>query len=136
MLVLVLIIAAAAVVATIVRLAYRPTPTLLLLLPLRPLLYYHHQPLLLLLRAFPRFLTEEPVEEPVGGCTGGQKAWQTWTFVDFGHGFWPNSSGQHGREHEGVVAVTGCAGVGFGAARAGGFLPVEAAGSYQSVAGA
>ena len=36
----------------------------------------------------------------------------------------------------GVVAVTGCAGVGFGAIRAGGFLPVEAAGVCKTVAGA
>ena len=37
-----------------------------------------------------------------------------------------NSCGQHGRRHKGVVAATGCAGVGFGAIRAGGLLPVEA----------
>ena len=61
-----------------------------------------------------------------------QKGWQAWTFVDFGQ----KSSGQHGRGHEGVVTVTGCAGVGFGAIRAGGFLPVEAVGSYKTVAGA
>ena len=36
----------------------------------------------------------------------------------------------------GSVAVTGCAGVGFGAIRAGGFLPVEAAGGCINVAGA
>ena len=47
-----------------------------------------------------------------------------------------NGSGQHGRGHEGVLAVTGCAGVGFWAIRAGGFLPVEAAGNYKTVAGA
>ena len=58
--------------------------------------------------------------------------WQAWTFVDFGQ----KGSGQHGRRHEGVVAVTGCAGVGFGAMRAGGFLAVEAAGSCKTVAGA
>ena len=43
-----------------------------------------------------------------------QKAWQAWTFVDFGQ----KSSGQQGRGPEKVVAVTGCAGVGFGAIRA------------------
>ena len=32
--------------------------------------------------------------------------------------------------------ATDCAGVGFGAIRAGGFLPVEAAGGYKTVAGA
>ena len=32
--------------------------------------------------------------------------------------------------------VTDCAGVGFGPIRAGGFLPVEAAGGYKAVAGA
>ena len=32
--------------------------------------------------------------------------------------------------------ATDCAGVGFGAFRAGGFLPVEAAGGYETVAGA
>ena len=36
----------------------------------------------------------------------------------------------------GGVAATDCAGVGFGAIRAGGFLPVEAAGGYKTVAGA
>ena len=36
-----------------------------------------------------------------------------------------------------TVALAGvCAGVGFGAIRAGGFLPVEAAGGYKTVAGA
>ena len=30
--------------------------------------------------------------------------------------------------------ATDCAGVGFGASRAGGFLPVEAAGGYKAVA--
>ena len=33
-------------------------------------------------------------------------------------------------------AATDCAGVGFGAIRAGVFLPVEAAGGYKTVAGA
>ena len=35
----------------------------------------------------------------------------------------------------GGVGATGCAGVGFGAIRARGFLPVEAAGGCQTVAG-
>ena len=34
------------------------------------------------------------------------------------------------------MAVTGCAGIGFGAIRAGGFLPVKAAGGCKTVAGA
>ena len=55
--------------------------------------------------------------------------------VDF-RGLRPKSSGQHGRGHEGVVAVTGCACVRFGAVRAGGFLPVEAAGGCKTVASA
>ena len=59
-----------------------------------------------------------------------QKAWHAWTFVDFSQA----SSGQHGRRLEGVVAVTGCAGGGFGAIRAGGFLLVEAAESCKTVA--
>ena len=61
-----------------------------------------------------------------------QEIWHAWTFVDFGH----KSSGQHGRRHERVVLVTGGAGVGFGAIRARGFLPVEAAGGCKTVAGA
>ena len=69
--------------------------------------------------AFSRFLPEELV----GGYTEVQKAWQAWTFVDFGQ----KSSVQDGRA-EGGVAATDCACVGFGAIRAGGFLPVEAAG--------
>ena len=36
--------------------------------------------ILVLLRAFPRFLPEEPV----GGYTEVQKTWQAWTLVDFG----------------------------------------------------
>ena len=75
-------------------------------------------PLLLLLRALPGFLTEEPV----GGCTEVQKAWQACTFGDFGQ----RSSGQHGR-------VMGCAGLGFGGVRAGGILPVEAAVGHKTV---
>ena len=60
-----------------------------------------------------------------------QKAWPAWTFVDFGQA----SSGQDGRAGGGGKS-TDCAGVGFGAIRAGGFLPVEAVGSYKTVAGA
>ena len=60
-----------------------------------------------------------------------QKAWQAWSFVDFGQ----KMSGQNGRPGGGGEA-TECAGVGFGAIRAGGFLPVEAAGGYKTVAGA
>ena len=75
---------------------------------------------LLLLRAFSRFLPEEPV----GGYTEVQKAWHAWTFVDSGQ----KSSVQDGRAEGGGVAATDCACVGFGAIRARGFLPVEAAG--------
>ena len=46
-------------------------------------------------------------------------------FVDFGP-----------KRPRGGVAATDCAGVGFCAIRAGGFLPVEAAGGYTTVAGA
>ena len=60
-----------------------------------------------------------------------QNAWQAWTFVDFG----PKRSVEDGRA-EGGVAATDCAGVGFGAIRAGGFLPMEAAGGYKIVASA
>ena len=80
--------------------------------------------LLLLGGAFSRFLPEEPV----GGYTEVQKAWQAWTFVDFGEA----SSGQDGRA--GGADATDCAGMGFGAIRAGGFLPVETAGGYKIVA--
>ena len=45
----------------------------------------------------------------MGGYTEVQKAWQAWTFVDFGQ----KSSVQDGRA--GGVAATGCAGVRFGA---------------------
>ena len=51
-----------------------------------------------------------------------QKALQARIFVDFGQA----SPGQH---------VGACAGVGFGAIWAGGFLPVEAAGGCKTVAG-
>ena len=60
-----------------------------------------------------------------------QKAWQAWTFVDFGQKMF----GQDGRARGGREA-TDCAGVGFGAIQAGGFVPVEAAGGYKTVAGA
>ena len=53
-----------------------------------------------------------------------QKPWQAWTFVNFGQA----SSGQDGLACRGGADATDCAGVGFGAIRAGGFLPVEAAG--------
>ena len=66
--------------------------------------------------------------EPVGGHTEVQKAWHAWTFVDFGQDGRPRNGG--GGE------ATDCTGVGFGAIRAGGFLPVEAAGGYKTVAGA
>ena len=62
-----------------------------------------------------------------------QNGWQAWTFVDFGRA----SSGQDGRFAGGGEGdATDCAGVRFGAIRAGGFLPVEAAGGYKNVAGA
>ena len=48
-----------------------------------------------------------------------QKAWQTWTFEDFGQ------DGRAGGD------ATDCAGVGFGA-----ILPLEAAGGCKTVAGA
>ena len=51
--------------------------------------------------------------------------------VDLGQ----NSSGQDGREGGGGDA-TDFVGVGFGAIWEGGFLPVEAAGGYKTVAGA
>ena len=68
--------------------------------------------------------------ETVGGHTEVQKAGQAWTFVDFGQ----KVSGQDGRPGGGEA--TDCAGVGFGTIRAGGFLPVEAAGGCKTVAGA
>ena len=55
-----------------------------------------------------------------------QKTWQAWTFVDFGQ----KMSGQDGRPAGGGEA-TDCAGVGFGAIRAGGFLPMKAAGGVK-----
>ena len=59
-----------------------------------------------------------------------QKAWQAWTFVDFGQKkVWPRRSRSRGGD------ATDCAGVGFGAIRAGGFLPVKAAGGHNIVAG-
>ena len=69
--------------------------------------------------------------EPVGGHTEVQKAWQAWTFVDFGQ----KMSGQDGRPGKGGEA-TDCAGVGFGAIRAGGFLPAKTAGGCKAMAGA
>ena len=59
------------------------------------------------------------------------KAWHAWTCVDFGQ----NNSGQDSRPGEGGDAAD-CAGVGFGAIRAGGFLAAEAAGGFETVAGA
>ena len=50
--------------------------------------------------------------------------------MDFG----PKKSVQDGRPEGRGVAATGCACVGCGAVRAGGFLPVEAAGGYETVA--
>ena len=52
-----------------------------------------------------------------------QKAWQAWTVVDFGQKALFKTVAPRGG-----VAATECACVGFGAVRAGGFLPVEAAG--------
>ena len=60
-----------------------------------------------------------------------QKAWHAWTFVDFRR----KRSGQDGRAG-GVADATDCAGMGFVAIRAGGFLPVKAAGGCKTVAGA
>ena len=57
-----------------------------------------------------------------------QNAWQAWNFVDFS----PKRSVQHGRAGGGSLRRTAC--VGFGVIRAGGFLPVEAAGGYKTVA--
>ena len=64
-----------------------------------------------------------------------QKARQEWSFVDFGQKkVWPRQS-RWGAGLGGGDA-TDCAGVGFGASRAGGFLPLEAAGGCKTVAGA
>ena len=60
-----------------------------------------------------------------------QRAWQPWTFVDFGPKILSKTVAPRGG-----VAATDCASVGFGAIRAGGFLPVEAAGGYKTVASA
>ena len=72
--------------------------------------------------------------EPAGGHTELQKAWQAWTLVDFGQ----KMSGQDDRPggRGGWGEATDCAGVGFGAIRAGGFLPVRAAAGGKTVAGA
>ena len=51
--------------------------------------------------------------------------------MDFG----PKRSGQDGRAG-GRGDATDCAGMGFGAIRSGGFLPIQAAGGYKIVAGA
>ena len=67
--------------------------------------------------------------EPVGGHTEVQKAWQAWTFVDFGQKCLAKTVAPG-------VEATDCAGVGFGAVRAGGFLPVKAAAGGQTVTGA
>ena len=61
-----------------------------------------------------------------------QKTWQAGNFVDFGQA----SPSQHVGPVWGGVGPAGCAGVGFGAVRAEGFLPVEAAGGCKTVAGA
>ena len=45
-------------------------------------------------------------------------------------------SGQDGRPGGGGGEASDCASVGFGAIRAGGVLPVEAAGSYKTMVGA
>ena len=55
-----------------------------------------------------------------------QEAQHSWTFVDFGQA----SSGQDSRAGGTGGDAMDCAGVGFGAIRAGGFLPVEAAEGY------
>ena len=60
-----------------------------------------------------------------------QKAWQAWTFVVFGLKR-PVQEGRPPMEGE----ATDCAGVGFGAMRAGGVLPVKAAAGGKTVAGA
>ena len=82
-----------------------PTPLLLVLVLV-----------VLLLRVFSRFLPEEPV----GGYTEVQKAWQAWTFVDFGR-----AEGGRGGRCDGLRAI-----------RAGGVLPTEVAGGYKIVASA
>ena len=64
-------------------------------------------------RAFLRFLHEEPV---VGEYTEVQKAWQAWTFMDLGQ----KNSGQDGRAGGGAMRR--------GAILAGGFLHAEVAG--------
>ena len=50
--------------------------------------------------------------------------------VDFRGQVWPRRSPRGGG-----VEATDCAGVGFGAIWAGGFLPVEAAGGFKTAAG-
>ena len=58
-----------------------------------------------------------------------QKTWHAWTFVDFGR----KRSDQDGRAGGGRGDARDCAGVGFGAIRAGSFLPVKAAGGWKTV---
>ena len=58
-----------------------------------------------------------------------QKAWQAWTSARQALAKTVALGGGGGD-------ATDCAGGGFGAIRAGGFLPVEAAGGYKTVAGA
>ena len=55
--------------------------------------------------------------------------------VDF-RGLWPKTVWPRRSPRGGGGEATDCAGVGFGAIRAGGFLPVEVAGSYKTMAGA
>ena len=55
--------------------------------------------------------------------------------VDF-RGLRPKTVCARRSRRGGGVAATDWAGVGFGAIRAGGFLPAEAAGGYKTVAGA
>ena len=61
-----------------------------------------------------------------------QKAWQSWTFVDFGH----KRSGQDGRAGGGGGRGDGLLRRGFWRNSGGGFLPVKAAGGCKTVAGA
>ena len=61
-----------------------------------------------------------------------QKTRPARTFVDFGHA----APSQHLGSEGGGLDPADCAGVVFGAIRAGGFLPVEAPGGCKTVAGA
>ena len=60
-----------------------------------------------------------------------QKVWQ----ADF-RGLWPGRLLPRWSRWGGGGDAADCAGVGFGAIRARGFLPVEAAGGHKAVAGA